>query len=126
VAFSRALVTAGAFLVVAAALAAAPSTTQATASPSLDCAQLRKVVENWEAKAATPEADIHVQGDVQHIEEEGEIRHLTLCNVPNPRLLCVARAAEDRQVGDVLIVSGQPSLRGHDLVVIESCIHQVP
>jgi hypothetical protein len=99
---------------------------RAAAPAAVSCEQLRKLVDGWEARKAVPNSEIRVTGEVQHIEENGSVRHLSLCEPPDPVLLCIAAAAEERQVGDVLILSGIPSLREHDFVVFEQCIHQVP
>ena len=71
-------------------------------------------------------ASLSVDGPTRRVEADSAPHQVTLCGAPAVAVLCVTEAAEERQVGERLIVTGTVSEASADFLRLEPCVHRAP
>ena len=69
---------------------------------------------------------IALDAEARRVETDAAAHQITFCGGGTPTVLCLTEAAEDRQVGERLLVTGTVSEAGADYLRLEPCEHRAP
>lgn len=117
---ARAVLLANALTLIASILS--PELSVAAGGEVVDCTALATRLSGH--AAALVGANVSVEGATSRVEAEAAPHQIVVCGSPGPTVLCMTEAAEERQIGDIVVVSGQVSEATVDFIRIERCIHR--
>lgn len=120
----RATPAAAVALLLAAALLLLPAGGAAPSTPEvLSCAALTA---RLAADGRPRPSALVVEGVAVRIDSDGDHHQIALCGRPDASVLCITAAAEERQIGDRLVLAGTVAEAGRDWVRLEPCTHRMP
>ncbi len=108
-----------------ACLQATDASAQPEPSFKARCGELRKAMRALDGKEGEL-VTIQVEGTLSAVQEGSGLVYLVLCAKPDPQVLCVTYATNDRKRGDKVVVAGTFERVGSDHVKLDPCLHHPP
>jgi hypothetical protein len=115
-----------AFVALLASLAPIQLSAQPAPSFQARCSELRAAMAALQGREEKELVTIEVIGPLQIVREENGLAFLGLCGPPDPRVLCITYEANDRQVGDRVVVIGSIHPAGEEFIQLDPCLHYTP
>jgi hypothetical protein len=69
---------------------------------------------------------IRVEGRITAIDDIGSVVFVLICDLPDPRVLCVTYGTNGNQVGDRVVVGGGFGPQDPDHIMLDPCLHGSP
>lgn len=69
---------------------------------------------------------IRVEGEITAIEDSGSVVYVLVCELPDPRVLCVTYATNGNKIGDRVVVGGAFGPKDPDHIMLDPCLHGPP
>jgi hypothetical protein len=70
--------------------------------------------------------DLSVLGDITSVRTDGVLWYVTMCNLPDVRLMCVTYKSNDMKVGDRVFMKGGYSRLDGNHVMLDPCLANWP
>jgi hypothetical protein len=88
------------------------------------CQQVRAMAEG----VGTPDfrIDLAVSGAPTSVRTDGALWYLTVCNLPDVRIMCVAYQSNDMKTGDTVIVKGGYRRVDPNHILLDPCLASRP
>ena len=70
--------------------------------------------------------DLSVVGDITSIRTDGVLWYVTMCNLPDVRLMCVTYKSNDMKIGDRVLMKGGYNRVDGNHIMLDPCLANWP
>jgi hypothetical protein len=70
--------------------------------------------------------DLSVVGELTSVRSDGVLWYLTMCNLPDVRIMCVTYKANDMKAGDTVVMKGGYARLDANHIMLDPCLANQP